>query len=69
MHTLNHKGKYFSVQGPLNIERSSQGEPVIFQAGSSPAGISFAGKDADARQHQKMRASQVRQEKLLRQLL
>lgn len=48
MHTLNHKGKYFSVQGPLNIERSSQGEPVIFQAGSSPAGISFAGKDADA---------------------
>lgn len=48
MHTLNHQGDYFAVQGPLNIERSAQGEPVIFQAGSSPAGIAFAGKDADA---------------------
>ena len=48
LHALNHEGKYFSVAGPLNIQRSPQGEPVIFQAGSSPAGIVFAGKDADA---------------------
>ena len=48
LHALNHKGQYFQVAGPLNIERSAQGEPVIFQAGSSPAGIAFAGKDADA---------------------
>lgn len=48
MHTLNHQGTFFSVQGPLNIERSDQGQPVIFQAGSSEAGIRLAGKDADA---------------------
>ncbi len=47
MHTLNHEGKYFSVRGPLNIQRSKQGEPIIFQAGSSPAGIAFAGREAE----------------------
>jgi FMN-dependent oxidoreductase (nitrilotriacetate monooxygenase family) len=48
LHTLNHEGKYFSVRGPLNIRRSAQGQPVIFQAGSSPAGIALAARDADA---------------------
>ncbi|SFF38192.1 FMN-dependent oxidoreductase, nitrilotriacetate monooxygenase family [Paenibacillus algorifonticola] len=48
LHTLNHKGEFFSVQGPLNISRSKQGHPVIFQAGSSEAGKSFASKVADA---------------------
>lgn len=48
LHTLNHEGKYFSVAGPLNVQRSEQGEPVVFQAGSSPAGIEFAGREADA---------------------
>jgi FMN-dependent oxidoreductase (nitrilotriacetate monooxygenase family) len=37
-HALNHKGKYFSVVGPLNLERSPQGQPVIFQAGDSEEG-------------------------------
>ncbi len=37
-HTLNHRGTYFSVVGPLNIERSPQGHPVIFQAGDSEDG-------------------------------
>jgi FMN-dependent oxidoreductase (nitrilotriacetate monooxygenase family) len=37
-HQLNHRGEHFSVVGPLNIERSPQGEPVIFQAGDSPEG-------------------------------
>jgi alkanesulfonate monooxygenase SsuD/methylene tetrahydromethanopterin reductase-like flavin-dependent oxidoreductase (luciferase family) len=32
----------------LNIGRSPQGQPVIFQAGSSEAGIKLAGKYADA---------------------
>src|SRR6195952_321787 len=27
-HALNHRGTYFSVVGPLNIERSPQGHPV-----------------------------------------
>lgn len=29
LHALNHKGKHFSVVGPLNIQRSPQGQPVI----------------------------------------
>lgn len=48
MHRLNHKGTYFSVQGPLNIARSRQGQPVIFQAGSSDSGKTLAAKSADA---------------------
>jgi FMN-dependent oxidoreductase (nitrilotriacetate monooxygenase family) len=37
-HALGHKGKYFQVAGPLNVERSQQGHPVIFQAGDSNEG-------------------------------
>lgn len=48
LHRLNHKGRFFNVEGPLNIGRSKQGQPVIFQAGSSDAGIALAGKYADA---------------------
>ncbi|MEH7082545.1 LLM class flavin-dependent oxidoreductase [Neobacillus drentensis] len=48
MHPLNHRGEFFSVQGPLNIGRSQQGRPVIFQAGSSKAGKDLAAKEADA---------------------
>jgi len=48
MHRLDHKGKHFSVQGPLNIARSPQGYPVVFQAGSSDAGKELAAKGADA---------------------
>lgn len=48
IHQLNHKGEFFSVQGPLNIARSKQGRPVIFQAGSSEAGKNLAAKEADA---------------------
>lgn len=45
---LDHKGRFFQVEGPLNIQRSPQGQPVIFQAGSSEPGIALAGKYADA---------------------
>lgn len=48
LHQLGHKGKYFNVQGPLNIARSKQGQPVVFQAGSSESGKNLAGKGADA---------------------
>lgn len=48
LHRLNHKGNYFSVEGPLNIARSKQGQPVIFQAGSSESGKNLAAKHADA---------------------
>lgn len=48
LHVLDHTGKYFSVRGPLNISRSKQGHPVIFQAGSSNAGVKLAAKHTDA---------------------
>ncbi|MBJ6360704.1 LLM class flavin-dependent oxidoreductase [Paenibacillus sp. GCM10012307] len=48
LHTLNHTGTYFSVKGPLNVARSKQGHPVVFQAGSSENGKDLAGKSADA---------------------
>ncbi|WP_312166569.1 LLM class flavin-dependent oxidoreductase [Phenylobacterium sp.] len=37
-HALDHKGKFYSVAGPLALSRSPQGQPVIFQAGVSGAG-------------------------------
>ena len=48
LHRLDHQGRFFSVEGPLNIRRSPQGQTVIFQAGSSDDGIGFAGRHADA---------------------
>lgn len=45
---LNHQGKHFSVQGPLNVARSPQGRPVVVQAGSSEAGRALAARTADA---------------------
>ncbi len=48
LHTLDHAGRFFQVAGPLNIQRSPQGQPVIFQAGSSDDGIALARKYADA---------------------
>lgn len=48
LHTLNHKGDHFSVQGPLNVARSKQGHPVVFQAGSSESGKELAARSADA---------------------
>lgn len=37
-HVLDHEGRYFKVRGPLNLVRSEQGHPVIFQAGDSDQG-------------------------------
>lgn len=48
LHKLNHQGQFFNVEGPLNIQRSPQGQPVIFQAGASAAGIALAARSADA---------------------
>ena len=47
MHVLNHKGKHFQVEGPLNVPRSLQGRPVIIQAGASEEGRELAAKSAD----------------------
>ncbi|GAA3792054.1 NtaA/DmoA family FMN-dependent monooxygenase [Amycolatopsis tucumanensis] len=42
-----HKGEFHSVRGPLGASPSPQGHPVIFQAGSSPAGRAFAARNAE----------------------
>jgi FMN-dependent oxidoreductase (nitrilotriacetate monooxygenase family) len=47
-HPLDHRGEFFSVAGPLNISRSRQGQPVIFQAGGSDDGRDLAATSADA---------------------
>src|ERR1700755_3045689 len=48
MHTLDHKGKYLKVRGPLNIARPVQGWPVIVQAGASEDGKQLAAEPAEA---------------------
>ncbi|WP_182086390.1 LLM class flavin-dependent oxidoreductase [Aureimonas sp. ME7] len=42
-----HVGPHFSVRGPLNVGPSPQGEPVIFQAGSSNDGMELAAATAE----------------------
>lgn len=48
LHTLNHHGDFFQVQGPLNIGRTPQARPIIFQAGASEDGRKLAARHADA---------------------
>jgi FMN-dependent oxidoreductase (nitrilotriacetate monooxygenase family) len=48
VHPVAHRGKYFDVQGPLNLPRSPQGHPVLVQAGASPDGRDLAARHAEA---------------------
>src|SRR5690606_5530393 len=45
---INHRGRFFQVDGPLNVPRSPQGYPVLVQAGSSEDGKNFAARYAEA---------------------
>jgi N-acetyl-S-(2-succino)cysteine monooxygenase len=47
VHVLNHKGRHFSVRGPLNVARPPQGHPLIFCAGQSEPGKELAASTAD----------------------
>ncbi len=47
LHTLDHKGKYFSVKGPLSVGRPPQGHPVIVQAGGSEPSKELSARVAD----------------------
>jgi FMN-dependent oxidoreductase (nitrilotriacetate monooxygenase family) len=47
LHTLDHKGQYLSVRGPLNVARPVQGWPVIVQAGQSDSGKQLAAETAE----------------------
>ncbi len=48
IHPAAHVGEHFQVAGALNVPRSTQGHPVIIQAGASQAGKEFAGQWAEA---------------------
>ena len=47
LHILDHHGPHFQVKGPLNVERTPQGAPVIVQAGASDQGRELAAATAD----------------------
>jgi FMN-dependent oxidoreductase (nitrilotriacetate monooxygenase family) len=47
LHAPNHVGEHFKVAGPLNLSRSKQGQPVIFQSGASEDGRDLAGRVAE----------------------
>jgi FMN-dependent oxidoreductase (nitrilotriacetate monooxygenase family) len=47
VHFLAHKGRHFSVRGPLMIPRSPQGHPVLVQAGQSDGGRDLAAATAE----------------------
>src|SRR6478736_1303978 len=47
LHVLDHKGRFFSVRGPLNVGRLPQGHPVVVQAGASDQGRELAAATAD----------------------
>jgi FMN-dependent oxidoreductase (nitrilotriacetate monooxygenase family) len=48
IHPIAHKGQYFEVPGIFLSEPSPQRTPVLFQAGASPRGRSFAATHAEA---------------------
>ena len=45
--TLDHNGRYFRVRGPLNVERSAYGDPLLIQAGGSEPGQELSARIAD----------------------
>jgi FMN-dependent oxidoreductase (nitrilotriacetate monooxygenase family) len=47
MHLINHRGRHFTVRGPLNAARSVQGYPVIAQAGASEPGRALAARTGE----------------------
>ena len=47
IHSIRHSGRFFHVQGPLNIGRSPQGHPLLVQAGSSPDGRDLPARYAE----------------------
>lgn len=48
VHMIDHEGTWFHVPGPALVTPGPQRTPLLFQAGSSPRGIEFAVKHAEA---------------------
>ncbi len=46
--SIDHKGEFYAVAGPMNMPRTPQGRPVLVQAGSSDTGRGFAAHHAEA---------------------
>ncbi|KAI0470046.1 xenobiotic compound monooxygenase, DszA family [Xylariaceae sp. FL0804] len=46
--TINHEGKYFKLNSRHIVDPSPQRTPLLFQAGTSPAGSEFASTHAEA---------------------
>jgi FMN-dependent oxidoreductase (nitrilotriacetate monooxygenase family) len=46
-HPVDHQGRFFTLNGALNIARSPQGHPVIIQAGASDTGKELAAATAE----------------------
>jgi FMN-dependent oxidoreductase (nitrilotriacetate monooxygenase family) len=44
VHRLDHQGRYYRSRGPFTVPRSSQGHPVIIQAGQSGVGKRFGAR-------------------------
>lgn len=47
IHKVRHRGKYFQMEGYHMCEPSPQRTPVLFQAGASPVGRTFAAQHAE----------------------
>jgi FMN-dependent oxidoreductase (nitrilotriacetate monooxygenase family) len=47
LHVLNHRGKHFTVRGPLNAPPTPQGRPILVQAGAAEQGQEIAAANAD----------------------
>jgi FMN-dependent oxidoreductase (nitrilotriacetate monooxygenase family) len=47
VHEINFVGEHFRCRGPLQLPRSPQTIPVLFQAGQSPRGRQFAARHAE----------------------
>ena len=48
VHGAGHEGEHFSVPGPALVAPGPQRTPYLFQAGSSPRGMAFAARHAEA---------------------
>lgn len=48
IHKINHVSEHYRVEGPFLVSPSPQRTPLLFQAGSSPAGRDFAARHAEA---------------------
>jgi FMN-dependent oxidoreductase (nitrilotriacetate monooxygenase family) len=48
VHKIHHEGEHYRVEGPHMCEPSPQRTPFLLQAGTSPRGIAFAARHAEA---------------------